>query len=107
MFDHADAYTAIFRELTQKTAGLRRPGAASLDLAYVACGRTDGFWEFGLSPWDMAAGTLLVSEAGGLVSDLAGESSYLASGNIVAGTPKIFGQLLAIVQSHRTPKLAA
>jgi myo-inositol-1(or 4)-monophosphatase len=107
MFDHADAYTAIFRELTQKTAGLRRPGAASLDLAYVACGRTDGFWEFGLSPWDMAAGTLLISEAGGLVSDLAGESSYLASGNIVAGTPKIFGQLLAIVQSHRTPKLAA
>ena len=107
MFDHADAYTAIFRELTQKTAGLRRPGAASLDLAYVACGRTDGFWEFGLSPWDMAAGTRLVSEAGGLVSDLAGESNYLATGNIVAGTPKIFGQLLAIVQSHRTPKLAA
>jgi len=107
MFDHADAYTAIFRELTQKTAGLRRPGAASLDLAYVACGRTDGFWEFGLSPWDMAAGTLLVSEAGGLVADLAGESNYLATGNIVAGTPKIFGQLLQIVQSHRTPKLAA
>jgi len=107
MFDHADAYTAIFRELTQKTAGLRRPGAASIDLAYVACGRTDGFWEFGLSPWDIAAGTLLVSEAGGLVSDLAGESNYLATGNIVAGTPKIFGQLLQIVQSHRTPKLAA
>jgi len=107
MFDHADAYTAIFRELTQKTAGLRRPGSASLDLAYVACGRTDGFWEFGLSPWDIAAGTLLVSEAGGLVSDLAGESNYLATGNIVAGTPKIFGQLLQIVQSHRTPKLAA
>jgi myo-inositol-1(or 4)-monophosphatase len=107
MFDHADAYTAIFRELTQKTAGLRRPGSASLDLAYVACGRTDGFWEFGLSPWDMAAGTLLVTEAGGLVSDLAGETSYLVTGNIVAGTPKIFGQLLAIVQSHRTPKLTA
>jgi myo-inositol-1(or 4)-monophosphatase len=107
MFDHADAYTAIFRELTQKTAGLRRPGSAALDLAYVACGRTDGFWEFGLSPWDMAAGTLLVTEAGGLVSDLAGETSYLATGNVVAGTPKIFGQLLQIVQSHRTPKLAA
>jgi myo-inositol-1(or 4)-monophosphatase len=107
MFDHADAYTAIFRELTQKTAGLRRPGSAALDLAYVACGRTDGFWEFGLSPWDMAAGTLLVTEAGGLVSDLAGETGYLVTGNVVAGTPKIFGQLLAIVQSHRTPKLAA
>ena len=77
MFDHADAYMAIFRELTQKTAGLRRPGAASIDLAYVACGRTDGFWEFGLSPWDMAAGTLLVTEAGGLVSDLAGEAAML------------------------------
>ncbi|MBU0750801.1 MAG: inositol monophosphatase [Gammaproteobacteria bacterium] len=107
MFDHADAYMAIFRELTQKTAGLRRPGSAALDLAYVACGRTDGFWEFGLSPWDMAAGTLLVSEAGGLVSDLAGEATYLTTGNVVAGTPKIFGQLLQIVQSHRTPQLAA
>ncbi len=107
MFDHADAYMTIFRELTQKTAGLRRPGAASLDLAYVACGRIDAFWEFGLSPWDMAAGTLLITEAGGLVSDLAGESDYLASGNIVGGSPKIFGQLLQIVQSHRTPQLQA
>jgi myo-inositol-1(or 4)-monophosphatase len=107
VFDHVDAYIGIFKELTQKTAGLRRPGSASIDLAYVACGRTDGFWEFGLSPWDMAAGTLLVSEAGGLVSDLAGEAAYLATGNIVAGTPKIFGQLLQIVQSHRTPKLKA
>ena len=107
MFDHAEAYMAIFRELTQKTAGLRRPGAASIDLAYVACGRTDGFFEFGLSPWDMAAGTLLISEAGGLVSDLAGEANYLATGNIVAGNPKIFAQLLRVVQSHRTPQLAA
>ena len=107
MFDHADAYLAIFRELTQKTAGLRRPGAASIDLAYVACGRTDGFWEFGLSPWDMAAGTLLITEAGGLVGDLAGESNYLATGNIVAGNPKIFSQLLQVIQPHRTPQLVA
>ncbi len=107
VFDHVDAYLAIFKELTQKTAGLRRPGAASIDLAYVACGRTDGFWEFGLSPWDMAAGSLLISEAGGLVSDLAGEAGYLATGNIVAGNPKIFAQLLRVVQSHCTPQLTA
>jgi myo-inositol-1(or 4)-monophosphatase len=107
MFDHADAYIAIFRELTQKTAGLRRPGAAALDLAYVAAGRLDGFWEFGLSPWDMAAGALLIMEAGGLVSDLGGESNYLATGNIVAGSPKVFAQLLQTIQAHRTPGLRA
>ena len=106
-FRHAESYLAIFRELTQKTAGLRRPGAAALDLAYVACGRLDGFWEFGLQPWDMAAGTLLIQEAGGLVSDLAGESDYLASGNMVAGAPKIFAQLLSVVQSHRSEHLRA
>ncbi|HMX16448.1 MAG TPA: inositol monophosphatase family protein [Rhodocyclaceae bacterium] len=97
MFDHAEAYIAIFRELTRRTAGLRRPGAASLDLAYVAAGRLDGFWEFGLSPWDMAAGTLLISEAGGLVGDLVGEPAYLATGNIVAGNPKVFAQLLQVI----------
>jgi myo-inositol-1(or 4)-monophosphatase len=107
VFDHVDTYIAIFRELTQKTAGLRRPGSAAIDLAWVACGRTDGFWEFGLSPWDMAAGTLLVSEAGGLVGDLAGESNYLATGNLIAGSPKIFGQLLQIIAAHKTPQLAA
>jgi myo-inositol-1(or 4)-monophosphatase len=107
MFEHVDAYMAIFRELTQKTAGLRRPGAASLDLAYVAAGRLDGFWEFGLSPWDMAAGALLISEAGGLVGDLAGEANYLATGNIIAGTPKVFGQLLQTIANHRTAALAA
>ncbi len=99
-FDHVEPYLAIFRELTQKTAGIRRPGAAALDLAYVASGRLDGFWEFGLKPWDMAAGTLLIQEAGGLVSDLAGESDFLASGNVVAGAPKVFAQLLPVVQSH-------
>ncbi|MCX7896534.1 MAG: inositol monophosphatase [Rhodocyclaceae bacterium] len=105
-FDHADAYLAIFKEITRRTAGVRRPGAASLDLAWLACGRIDGFWEFGLSPWDMAAGALLIQEAGGLVSDLAGEGDYLASGNIVAGAPKIFAQLLQIIQPHCTPSLA-
>jgi len=104
-FDHIDAYLAIFRELTQKTSGLRRPGAASLDLAYVACGRLDGFWEFGLSPWDMAAGALLVTEAGGLISDLNGEHAYMQSGNVIAGNPKIFSQLLQIMTPHLTARL--
>ncbi len=93
-----DTYLAIFKEIVHKTAGQRRPGAASLDLAYVACGRYDAFWEFGLAPWDMAAGTLLISEAGGLVSDLRGEGTYLETGNIIAGTPKVFAALLNLIQ---------
>ncbi len=105
--DHFDAYLAMFGELTRKTAGIRRPGAASLDLAYVACGRLDGFWEMGLSPWDMAAGTLLIQEAGGLVSDLAGEGAWLDTGNVVAAPPKVFGQLLPIIQAHRPANVRA
>ena len=107
VFDHVEAYLAIFKEMTRRTAGVRRPGAASLDLAYVASGRLDGFWEFGLSPWDMAAGALLISEAGGLVGDLAGEANYLATGNIVCGTPKVFAQLLQVIDPHRKGTLAA
>ena len=72
----------------------------NVDLAYVACGRYDGFWEFGLSPWDMAAGALLISEAGGLVSDLRGDANYLETGNVIAGTPKVFAPLLKVVQGH-------
>jgi len=106
-FDNIDAYLAMFKELTQKTAGIRRPGAAALDLAYVACSRLDGFWEMGLQPWDMAAGTLLVQEAGGLVSDLAGEGAWLDTGNVVAGTPKVFGQLLPVIQMHRPATMRA
>ncbi len=106
-FSHLEPYIAIFRELVQKTSGLRRPGSASLDLASVAAGRFDGFWEFGLSPWDIAAGTLLVTEAGGLVGDLEGEAGYLSSGNIVAGTPRIFAQLLQVIAPHLTERLKA
>ncbi|MCB1915418.1 MAG: inositol monophosphatase [Rhodocyclaceae bacterium] len=106
-FDHIDAYLAMFREVAQKTAGIRRPGSAALDLAYLAAGRYDAFWEMGLKPWDMAAGALLVQEAGGLVSDLGGESAFLASGNVVAGTPKIFGQLLPIIQRHKPAAVTA
>ncbi|MCE1240675.1 MAG: inositol monophosphatase [Azonexaceae bacterium] len=97
-FDKIELYLSIFRELAEKTAGQRRPGAASLDLAYVASGRYDGFWEFGLAPWDMAAGTLLISEAGGLVSDLRGEANYLETGNLIAGTPKVFAPLLKLIE---------
>jgi len=100
--EHLDEYVRMFKRITEETAGIRRPGAAALDLAYVAAGRLDGFWEFGLSPWDMAAGTLVIIEAGGLVSDFAGEDNYLFTGNVVCGTPKVHEQLLALVQDvHR------
>ncbi|MBV8031069.1 MAG: inositol monophosphatase [Betaproteobacteria bacterium] len=90
----ADLYLRQLRTLMEKTAGVRRAGAAALDLAYVACGRLDGFWELGLSPWDMAAGALLILEAGGLVGDLEGEHDYLTKGEICAAAPKVFPGLL-------------
>ena len=105
-FDKVDLYLSIFKELAQKTAGQRRPGAASLDLAYVACGRYDGFWEFGLAPWDMAAGALLIAEAGGLISDLRGEANYLETGNVIAGTPKVFLPLLKLIEEKLPAHLA-
>jgi myo-inositol-1(or 4)-monophosphatase len=89
-----DLYLKQLRTLMASTSGIRRAGAAALDLAYVACGRLDAFWEMGLSPWDMAAGTLLIQEAGGLVGDLEGEQSFLASGDVCAATPKVFPALL-------------
>ena len=106
-FEHVDAYLGILRDMMHKTAGVRRPGAAALDLAWVAAGRIDGFWELGLSPWDMAAGALLITEAGGLVGDLSGESDYMNTGNIVGGNPKVFVQLLQIVAPHLNAKLKA
>ena len=99
-YSFLDSYLKIFKDLVPKVAGVRRPGAASLDLAYVAAGRYDGFWEAGLKPWDMAAGILLIQEAGGLVTDFAGGEDVLGSGNIVGGNPKIFAQLLNIIQAH-------
>jgi len=89
-----DLYLRQLRALMGNTAGVRRAGAAALDLAYVACGRLDAFWELGLAPWDMAAGALLIQEAGGLVGDLSGDAGYMESGDIVAGTPKVFASLL-------------
>lgn len=92
--EYLDVYLQTFRALFSMTAGIRRPGSAALDLAYVASGRLDGFWEIALNDWDMAAGTLLVTEAGGLVSDFAGGNNYLKSGNIICGTPKVFKAIL-------------
>ena len=99
-FAFMETYLKIFKDLIPKVAGVRRPGAASLDLAYVAAGRYDGFWEAGLKPWDMAAGMLIIQEAGGLVTDFEGGENVLGSGNIVGGNPKIFAQLLGIIQTH-------
>ncbi|NBR29640.1 MAG: inositol monophosphatase [Betaproteobacteria bacterium] len=93
-FSVIDTYLAMFKDLAQKTSGIRRAGAATLDLAYVAAGRLDGFWEFGLAPWDMAAGCLLITEAGGLVGDFSGNNTYLESGNIIGANPKLFSQLI-------------
>ena len=83
--------------MTEKSAGLRRPGAAALDLAYIAAGRLDGFFEKTLKPWDIAAGSLLITEAGGIVGTFAGESDYLYKGNVIAGTPKVFAQMVALL----------
>jgi myo-inositol-1(or 4)-monophosphatase len=92
--ERVDQYAKQLRAIMISTAGIRRAGAAALDLAYVACGRLDAFWELGLSKWDMAAGALMIQEAGGLVADLRGEDGYLESGEIACATPKIFPTLL-------------
>lgn len=89
-----DEFINSFRSLYPKIAGIRRAGAATLDLAYVASGRLDGFWEFGLKPWDIAAGILIVQEAGGLVSDMRGDNQFLETGDVVTGNPKIFKDML-------------
>ena len=96
--DDLDRYMVMLKAVMQKAAGLRRPGAAALDLAYVAAGRYDGFFELGLSPWDVAAGSLMVTEAGGLIGDFAGEPNHLFGEEVVAGTPKVFAQLLTLLR---------
>jgi myo-inositol-1(or 4)-monophosphatase len=93
---HIDDYLAMLKVLMSTAAGIRRPGSAALDLAYVAAGRLDGFWEFGLSPWDTAAGTLLIQEAGGRVGTPAG-AEYALGKNIVAGNPKVYEGLLEAI----------
>lgn len=96
--DILDDYLGMMQALIPGSAGIRRAGSAALDLAYVAAGRFDGFWEYDLNQWDMAAGILLVEEAGGLVSDFKGGFDYLASGNIIAASPRLFKEMLKIIK---------
>lgn len=96
-YEQMTPYLAAMHEIAGQTAGIRRPGAASLDLAYVAAGRFDGFWEMNLQEWDIAAGVLLVKEAGGMISDFKGGNDFLDSGNIVCASPRVFKPLLQII----------
>lgn len=97
--EHIDNYLKLFKSIFIKTSGIRRAGSAAIDLSYVAAGRCDGFFEIGLMPWDIAAGTLMIKEAGGIVTDFSGGSDYLTTGNIVAGSPAIHKELLKDVKS--------
>lgn len=97
---HTNAYLDIFKALFIKTSDMRRAGSAALDLAYVAAGRVDGFFEIGLKPWDTAAGELLVIEAGGLVTDFSGGHSHVQSGNIVASSSRLLKEILKDMRPH-------
>jgi myo-inositol-1(or 4)-monophosphatase len=96
-FDHLDVYMDTLKAFMPQTAGIRRAGSAALDLAWLAAGRVDGFWEFKLSSWDIAAGARIVQEAGGLVCDFAGGENYLNSGNIMAANPKLLAAMMKTV----------
>ena len=98
--DDFPTYMAMLGDVMQRTAGIRRPGAAALDLAYVAAGYTEGFFEAGLQPWDVAAGSLLVTEAGGLVGNFTGESNFMDQKECLAGSPKIYGQLVSLLGKY-------
>ncbi|MDZ5456606.1 inositol monophosphatase family protein [Azohydromonas lata] len=98
--DNFKRYMKMFEEVMQQCAGLRRPGAAALDLCYVAAGYYDGFFETGLNPWDIAAGSLIITEAGGLIGNFTGESDYLYQREVVAGSPRIYGQLVQILSPY-------
>ena len=93
-------YLACMQEFADNSAGIRRLGVASLDLAYLAAGKMDVFWEMYLKPWDIAAGVLIVREAGGMVSDFNGGESFLESGHILAATPRLFKPSLQVVSKH-------
>ena len=97
----------MFGDFFGQAGDIRRAGSAALDLAYVAAGRLDAFWEIGLKPWDMAAGALIIRESGGLVGDFSGQDNYLETGNIIAGNPKIFADLTRKLQPHLTEDLKA
>ncbi|MGI9258979.1 MAG: inositol monophosphatase family protein [Gammaproteobacteria bacterium] len=97
---YLDQYLEMLKAVISVSAGIRRPGSAALDLCYVAAGRVDGFWEIGLNIWDVAAGALIIKEAGGRISDFRGSDGYLQSGNIVAGNPKIYAALSKLLTPH-------
>ncbi len=92
-----DRFIETCRKLMPVTAGIRRAGAATLDLAYIACGRLDGFWEFGLKPWDIAAGALLIEEAGGLISDIKGGNSFMETGNVLSAGPGVHEVMFSLL----------
>ncbi|HEX7687769.1 MAG TPA: inositol monophosphatase family protein, partial [Burkholderiaceae bacterium] len=98
--DNLKRYMKMFEEVSVECAGLRRPGAAALDLCYVAAGYLDGFFETGLSPWDVAAGSLIITEAGGLIGNFTGESDFLYQREVVCGNPKVYGQLVGILAPY-------
>lgn len=102
---HLDAYIDMFKDFTATCRGMRRAGSAALDLAYVAAGRVDGFWEFALSPWDIAAGTIIVREAGGFVGSPSGGDRFMETGNIVAGNTKIFKLMVQHLRPYLTEDL--
>jgi len=97
--EHIDRYLGMLRAVMLESAGVRRPGSAALDLCYVAAGRVDAFWEIGLSKWDIAAGALIIREAGGRISDFRGSDNYLVSGNVVAGNPKVYAALSKLLST--------
>ena len=105
--DDFTRYMKMLETMMRSCAGIRRPGAAALDLCYVAAGWYDGFFETGLSPWDVAAGSLLVTEAGGLVGNFTGDADFLHQREVVAGAPKIYGQMVTILAPYTTVGAAA
>ncbi|MHC1724784.1 MAG: inositol monophosphatase family protein [Syntrophobacteraceae bacterium] len=105
--DYMDDYLKAFKSIFLRVSGIRRAGSAALDLAYLATGRVDGFWEIGLKAWDIAAGTLLIREAGGMISDFWGEDHLLFNGNVVGGTPSVYPFLLGEVEKWLVPALKA
>jgi len=98
--DDLPSYLQMLGDIMQRTAGIRRPGAAALDLAYVAAGFTDGFFEKGLQPWDVAAGSLLITEAGGLVGNLSGDADFLEQRECLAANPRIYGQMVSLLGKY-------
>jgi myo-inositol-1(or 4)-monophosphatase len=106
-FRFTDHYMGMLRDLLKESAGIRRPGSAALDFAYLAAGRIDGFWELGLSEWDFAAGAVLVREAGGLVTDIGGGEQFLKTGNVIAGNMKVHNAMLKRIRPHLDNTLSA